>query len=85
MVRPALLPAVAKRALPALARSVTAVAVALAAEYALRSIANRALSAFAAPLGGVLPARSLAPAARSTVTRTVVTELLVIEPVRRRG
>ncbi len=85
MVRPALLPALAERALPALARSVTAVAVALAAEYALRSVAKRALNALAAPLGRAIPARSLATAVRSNVTRTVVTELVVIEPVHRRG
>ena len=85
MIRTALLRELAERALPALARSVTAVALALAAEYALRSIAKGVLGAFAAPLESMLPARSLATVARSTVTRTVVTELVVIEPVRRRS
>ena len=74
--RSALLPAVAARLLPTVTRSATAIAVGLAVEYALRTLATRALRAVAAPL------RRSPPAA---VTRTVVTEFIVIERLRRRG
>ena len=69
------LPALARSVTPAVARSAATLAVGLAAEYALRSLANRAVAALISPL------RHAAP----TVTRTVVTELVVIDRVRRRS
>ncbi len=75
ITRQAMLPALARHAVPAVARSAATLAVGFAAEYALRSLANRALGAFIAPL------RRTAPA----VTRTVVTEFVVIDWVRRRS
>ena len=80
--RPALLPALAERALPAVMRSLTAVTVGLAVEYALRALANRALGALAAPLRRAGSSRSLPTIMR---TRTVITELVVIESARRRS
>ena len=73
--RQAMLPALAWRAAPAITRSAATLAVGFVAEYALRSLANRALGAF------IFPLRRVAP----TVTRTVVTELMVIDRVRRRS
>jgi hypothetical protein len=73
--RQQLLPALARRAAPAIARSAATLAVGFAAEYALRSLVNRALGEFISPLRHSLPA----------VTRTVVTELVVIDRVRRRS
>ncbi len=70
----AMLPALARRAAPAVTRSVATLAVGFVAEYALRSLATRALAAFISPLRHSMP----------TVTRTVVTELVVIDRVRRR-
>lgn len=69
-----LLPALAARAVPALTRSAGVVAVSLAAEYALRTLANRSLAALGAP------ARRSTP----TATRTVITEYIVVEWARRR-
>lgn len=73
--RPARLPAlVRKRLVPFAVRSATAVALGLATEYALRGALNRVLD------------RSLAPLRRSAsaVTRTVITEVIVVERVRHR-
>ena len=69
-----MLPALARRVAPPIARSAATLAVGFAAEYALRSLANRALAKFISPLRHSLP----------TVTRTVVTEFVVIDRVRRR-
>jgi hypothetical protein len=77
--RQQMLPALARRAAPAIARSAATLAVGFAAEYALRALANRAVGAFISPL------RRTAPAITRTVTRTVVTELVVINWVRRRS
>ncbi len=71
----ATLPALARRVTPAVARSAATLAVGFVAEYALRSLANRALAAFVSPLRHSVP----------TVTRTVVTEFVVIDRVRRRS
>ena len=73
--RSALLPAIAARLLPTLTRSATAIAVGLAVEYAMRTLATRALQAVAAPLRRSVPAG----------TRTVVTEFVVIDRMSRRG
>ncbi len=73
--RPLRLYALARRRLAPLAvRSATAVVLGLATEYALRGALNRLLD------------RSLAPLQRSAsaVTRTVITEVIVVERVRRR-
>ncbi len=90
--RPARLPALAARALPAVARSATAVAVGLAAEYAIRALSNRALNAVVGSLRGrdVAPALPSIPSVPSissmpAVTRIVITELVVVERTRRRG
>lgn len=84
--RPARLPALAARALPAVARSATAVAVGLAAEYAIRALSNRALNAVMGSLRGhdVVPAMS-SITSMPAVTRIVITELVVVERTRRRG
>ena len=63
------------RALPAASKTAGAVAVGLAIEYALRAAANRGLVRFTAPPR---------PSARG-VTRTVVTEILIIERHQRRS
>ncbi len=73
--RQAMLPALAWRATPAVTRSAATLAIGFVAEYALRSLANRALGAFISPLRRATP----------TVTRTVVTELVVIDRARRRS
>ncbi len=65
---------VRQRLVPLAVRSATAVALGLAAEYALRGALNRLLD------------RSLAPLQRSAsaVTRTVITEVIIVERARRR-
>lgn len=78
-----LLPAIARgRGLPAVTKTAGAVAVGLALEYALRGIANGALARIGAP--APLRRPNSHPAA-STVRRTIVTEMVVIERYRRRG
>ena len=85
-VRPATFPALAARALPAVARSATAVAVGFAAEYAIRALSNRALNAVLGSLRGrdVIPSIPSMPS-MPAVTRIVVTEFVVVERTRRRG
>ena len=78
--RRAALPFVVERALPALAGSASALAIGLLAEYALRALAGGVVVAARAPLQRLLPARAV-----KGVTRTVITELVVIERSRRRG
>ena len=65
---------VRRRLLPLAVRSATAVALGLAAEYALRGALNRLLDSALAPL----------QRSASAVTRTVITEVIVVERVRRR-
>jgi len=72
--RPSLPARVVQRALPVAGRTVAMAAVGFAAEYALRSVANRALASLAAPSR---------PPAGPTRTRVVVTELVVIRRMRR--
>jgi hypothetical protein len=71
--RPPLALVAAQRMLPAAGRTLAAAAVGLAAEYMLRAVANRALGSVARPA---------APTAPRT-TRTVITEFVIIERVRR--
>jgi hypothetical protein len=69
------LPAVAaERALPVVGSSLAMAAAGFATEYALRLLANRALSSLVQPMRRAMPVAS----------RTVVTEFVVIERVRRR-
>ena len=78
-VRRAGLPAVARMQLvPLVRRSVAIAAVGLAAEYALRVLANRALSPRAAE-----PVAPRAVAAAGSAMRTVIFEMTIIERVRR--
>jgi len=72
-------PAAPHRLLPAVRGSVAVVAAGLAAEVALRTLANRALAALTAV---IRPAAPLAGAA-GRVSRTVVTEIVVEERFRR--
>lgn len=58
---------------PVLAGSIVAAALGLAAELVLRAIANRALAAVLSPVQRAAP----------MVTRTVITEWIVIERIRR--
>jgi hypothetical protein len=70
------LPLVAvERFLPAATRTLAAAVAAFAAEYALRALANRALSPVVEP--------RRVTAAPSSVTRVIVTEFVVIERTRR--
>ena len=75
--RTAPLPALAGRALPVLGRSAAGLALGFAAEYALRSLARTLLGALSASPPAVVPS------ARGSIARTVVTELIVVEPARR--
>ncbi len=69
--RPSRIPAlVRERLMPLAVRSATAVALGLATEYALRGALNRLL----APL----------QRSASAVTRTMITEVIIVERVRRR-
>ena len=74
--RPSRLPALAAwRGLPAVTRTAGAVAAGFIVEYAVRGVANRALER-------VLPAvRHSGP----SITRTIVTEVVIIERRRRRS
>ena len=65
---------IAANVLPAAGRTVAAAAIGFAAEYALRAVANRALASVVAP--------SRPPGARVR-TRVVITELVVVERMRR--
>jgi hypothetical protein len=74
------LPVAARRALPALTRSAAGLAVGFAANYAIRSLARRAVSDVAP-----LPGPAAAPPAGRQFTRHVVTEIMIVErPGRRR-
>ena len=77
------LPAIARwRGLPAVTRTAGAVAVGLALEYALRSVANNAVARVSAP---VTPRQPAARSSTGAVRRTIFTEVVVIERYRRRG
>ena len=73
-IRPSLPALLARRMTPAVRRTVGTVAVAFAAEYGLRTAANRGLARLARPVEQ--------PSSR--ISRLVVTELTVIERGRRR-
>ena len=73
-VRPSLPALLARRMTPTVSRTVGTVAVAFAAEYGLRTAANRGLARLARPI----------ERSSSVITRLVVTELTVIERGRRR-
>ena len=77
-----LLPTIAQwRGLPTVTRTAGAVAVGLALEYALRGIANRALTRVAPSTK--LRSRGRRPS--SVIRRTIVTEVVVVERHRRRA
>ena len=80
---PASLPALVQQVLPVVRRSVAAAAVGFVAEYALRSLANRALSGrtLAALTQPTPPAAP--PAAPTATVRTVFLEVMIIERMRR--
>ncbi|MEE8422784.1 MAG: hypothetical protein V3S31_08400 [Dehalococcoidia bacterium] len=73
------MPAVAHRALPAITRSAAGLAVGFAADYAVRALARRAVSA-----ANPLRRPPAAPAMQRQSTRHIVTELLVVERSGRR-
>ncbi len=76
------LPALPVRlALPAISRTAGAVAAGLALEYALRGAANHALSRVTSPRQPASPRSH----ARAVITRTIVTEVIVVERFRRRA
>ena len=84
MIRTRSLPEVSQQALLPFVRPIAAMTLALAVEYTLRTLVNRTVSTLARPLIRALPDRISTTMKRSRSTRTVVTELLVIEPARHR-
>lgn len=75
---PAVISELHRRMLPAVRGSVAIVAAGLAAEFALRTLANRALTAVGAATRPVAPLADTA----GRVSRTVVTEIVVQERFR---
>ena len=75
------LPALAGRALPVLGRSMAGLALGFATEYALRSLSRTVVGALSASPRGI--AAATRGSAVGSITRTVVTELVVVEPARR--
>lgn len=84
MIRTRSLPAVSQQVLLPLVRPIAALTIALAAEYTLRTLVNRTVSTLARPVIRALPDRMTMAMKRPQNTRTIVTELLVIEPARHR-
>jgi hypothetical protein len=77
--------ALARRALPAVRASLAVVAAGLATEYALRSLARRVLEPGSRPQSNEPESRAVAPLSGAVMvrTRTVVTEFVIRERIRR--